>query len=248
MPLDVDRVVELPWAAARLLDASPQRVLDLAGPKLLACWLAEHTEAEVVATDLWETEIARWRTLVAAVDPTGRRFSRLQLEAADGTQLPYPDASFDAAVSISVIEHIPDDGDTAAIRELARVLRPGGTLVLTFPYGAEAADVCVEHDLYGQRYEGTPLFFYRRFAHDTVASRLLAGGEFELADRTYWHKAGVQSAQAGLHRLVPARWEVGKALGPVLPLIGSRALTPGSPDDPGVEGVLGLVLRRSAPA
>src|SRR5688572_24858926 len=83
MPLDVDRVAELPWAAARIAQPRPHRVLDVAGPKLLACWLAEHTATAVVATDLWEAEIARWRTLVNAVDPTGRRFGRLQLETAD---------------------------------------------------------------------------------------------------------------------------------------------------------------------
>ena len=69
------------------------------------------------------------------------------LEAADATALPYPDGGFDAAVSVSVIEHIRGNGDTTAMRELARVLRPGGTLVLTFPYGAEPADVTVEHDI-----------------------------------------------------------------------------------------------------
>jgi ubiquinone/menaquinone biosynthesis C-methylase UbiE len=245
MPLDVDRVVELPWAAARVMDARPERVLDIASPKLLACWLGEHVDAEIVATDLWEDEISRWKTLVAAVDAAGHRFPDLAFEAADATQLAYPDASFDTAVSVSVIEHIPGDGDIAALRELTRVLRPGGSLVLTFPYGERAEDVSVEHDLYGQRYDGTPLFFYRRYAAETVGSRLLDGGGLEIVDRTYWHKSGVRSAQAGLHRLIPARWEVGRALGPVLPLIGRRAMTSGSPDDPGTEGVLGLVLRRA---
>jgi SAM-dependent methyltransferase len=248
MPLDVDRVVELPWSAARLVDARPHRMLDLASPKLLACWMAEHGGAEVVATDLWEDEIARWRRLVSAADPSRRRFGALVLEAADGTKLHYPDASFDAAVSVSVIEHIPAEGDGAAMRELARVLRPGGILVLTVPYGATASDVLVEHDLYGQRYEGTPLFFYRRYAADTLATRLLGGGDFELVDRAYWDAGGVRGAQAGARRLIPARWELGKALGPILPLIGKRAMVPGSPDDPGVEGVIGLLLRRTAPA
>jgi len=48
-------------------------------------------------------------------------------------QLTLPGASFDRVVSISVIEHIPDD--SAAIREMARVLKPGGLLALTTPFG-----------------------------------------------------------------------------------------------------------------
>ena len=62
MPLDVDRVVELPWTGELVAEAAPSRVLDLASPKLLACWLAEHTSADVVATDLWPAEIERWRS------------------------------------------------------------------------------------------------------------------------------------------------------------------------------------------
>jgi ubiquinone/menaquinone biosynthesis C-methylase UbiE len=44
-------------------------------------------------------------------------------------QLAFPDGRFDVAVSICVLEHITDD--LAALREIHRVLRPGGRLVLS---------------------------------------------------------------------------------------------------------------------
>ncbi|HEX4820387.1 MAG TPA: class I SAM-dependent methyltransferase [Acidimicrobiales bacterium] len=49
----------------------------------------------------------------------------------DATRLPFPDATFDRVIAAEVLEHIPDD--EAAISELARVLRPGGTMAITVP-------------------------------------------------------------------------------------------------------------------
>jgi SAM-dependent methyltransferase len=50
----------------------------------------------------------------------------------DGRRLPFPDASFDTVICSQVLEHVfePD----AFVRELARVLRPGGRLVLSVPF------------------------------------------------------------------------------------------------------------------
>jgi len=53
------------------------------------------------------------------------------VQFADGHHLPYRDASFGTVYSNSVIEHIPDPQNV--LPELARVLRPGGRLVLTVP-------------------------------------------------------------------------------------------------------------------
>jgi ubiquinone/menaquinone biosynthesis C-methylase UbiE len=51
----------------------------------------------------------------------------------DARSLPYPDASFDAAYLVAVLGEIPDQD--AALRELARVLRPGGRLVVGELFG-----------------------------------------------------------------------------------------------------------------
>jgi SAM-dependent methyltransferase len=49
----------------------------------------------------------------------------------DITRLPMPDGSYDVVIANHVLEHI--DNDRQAIRELFRVLRPGGTALLTVP-------------------------------------------------------------------------------------------------------------------
>lgn len=54
-----------------------------------------------------------------------------KLFQADAGSLPFPDQSFDRILCNSVLEHIPDVEKT--LTEMARVLRPGGTLTATVP-------------------------------------------------------------------------------------------------------------------
>jgi SAM-dependent methyltransferase len=49
----------------------------------------------------------------------------------DATRLPFPDNTFDHVIAAEVLEHIPVDED--AMAELARVLKPGGTIAVTVP-------------------------------------------------------------------------------------------------------------------
>jgi len=68
----------------------------------------------------------------AQVLPHARRTGmyREVLEA-DATRLPFRDATFASLLSNCVLEHIPEDA--AAVREMGRVLRPGGLAALTVP-------------------------------------------------------------------------------------------------------------------
>ena len=52
--------------------------------------------------------------------------------AADFTRLSYADESFDVVSCISVLEHMPPDAQMAGLREMARVLKPGGRLIITY--------------------------------------------------------------------------------------------------------------------
>ena len=57
------------------------------------------------------------------------QFENLEFHVADGLALPLPDDSLDAAFANMYLHHCPDP--LAAIREMVRILRPGGRLVIT---------------------------------------------------------------------------------------------------------------------
>jgi SAM-dependent methyltransferase len=55
------------------------------------------------------------------------------------TDLPFADASYDVVLSLEMMEHLPSDEVRAqALREMLRVTRPGGRMVVTFPAGRTA--------------------------------------------------------------------------------------------------------------
>ncbi|MFL5816471.1 MAG: class I SAM-dependent methyltransferase [Conexibacter sp.] len=87
----------------------------------------------------------------------------------DARELPYEDATFDAVYLVTVLGEIPDQD--AALRELARVVKPGGRVVVGELFGdphwvspgklrarAERAGLRFEHRL------GSPLGYFARFA------------------------------------------------------------------------------------
>ncbi len=80
----------------------------------------------VIGVDISEGMVAAARMEVARMGLQG-----ITLQIGDATRLNFPDASFDKVLCSEVIEHIPDA--PKALREICRVLKPGGTLVLSTP-------------------------------------------------------------------------------------------------------------------
>lgn len=64
----------------------------------------------------------------ALAEATRRRDGRTAFAQADATRLPFPDDAFDVVFAHQVLQHLTDP--VAALREMARVCRPGGTLAV----------------------------------------------------------------------------------------------------------------------
>jgi SAM-dependent methyltransferase len=64
--------------------------------------------------------------------------ARLRRVEGTATELPFADASYDVVLCLEMMEHLQPADREPALREMLRVLRPGGRLVVTFPSGATA--------------------------------------------------------------------------------------------------------------
>jgi ubiquinone/menaquinone biosynthesis C-methylase UbiE len=67
---------------------------------------------------------------VIGVDITDMRFVPMSLVYGDGAQLPFADGSFQAAMLLTVLHHIPSPAHVPVLQEAMRVLKRGGRLLL----------------------------------------------------------------------------------------------------------------------
>jgi len=133
--LDVDPDSNDPWYLLVRRQLEPER--DIAGRRIMeigcgrggfACWLATRSPPpnQVTALDYSSVAIEKGRAYAAAAGIRGVSWQTGDIQA-----IAHPDGAFDTVVSCETIEHVPDP--RRAVRELARVLRPGGRLFLTTP-------------------------------------------------------------------------------------------------------------------
>ena len=121
LPLPLNNMHPMRW-----IPPSVHRLLDVgcnAGELLSSCagW---YPQTLLAGVDVNESAVAKAR----------RCLPNAEIHRTTGHKLPFPDSSFDCVTCIEVIEHIPADLREATMREVWRVLTPGGRFVLRCPH------------------------------------------------------------------------------------------------------------------
>lgn len=109
------------------------RILDMGAGAGRHAFEAYRRGGDVVAFDMDADELAKVREWFGAMKEAGEvpEGAEADVKEGDALALPFADGEFDRIIAAEVLEHIHED--VAAIRELIRVLRPGGTLAISVP-------------------------------------------------------------------------------------------------------------------
>ena len=176
-PMNYARIMELPLTLLLLQAAKNETILDVSSPKLLALYYALKGCGRVVAADLEDYFVSDFETY--------KKHAKLTIQTAvfdAAREIPYPDSHFDKIFSVSVLEHIPNNGDILAMREMLRVLRPSGSLVITLPAFTHYVEEWTSSTHYWKsvQNESGKTFFQRRYDQDTLLKNFsIPGGAIQ---------------------------------------------------------------------
>lgn len=209
------------------------RLLDLGCGFGRHAYQAARLGAQVVAFDFGADEVRNVQDTFGAMAVAGELDpveSRVGAVRGDALALPFPDASFDRVIASEILEHIPDD--VQAMAELARVLRPGGTMAITVP---RAGPEFVNWSL-SDEYHNVPGGHVRIYRRSQLIGRLEGTGMRPVGSHhahglhaPYWWlkclvgtKNDSHPAVSAYHRLLV--WDIEKA--PLVTRTAERVLNP----------------------
>jgi SAM-dependent methyltransferase len=137
------------------LGAKPPVIMDVgcSSGAMLKLLLLEFRDSSILGADY----------VRGPLDVLAGRLSGVPLLQFDLTTCPLPDSSLDGIVLLNVLEHIEDDD--AALAQIARILKPGGIVIIEVPAGPNL------YDIYDRQ-----LLHYRRYRMGQLIEKVSRGG------------------------------------------------------------------------
>ena len=158
--IDYMRYAEFSAIGDRMALESGQRILDVSSPQWFTIFLAhKYPNVHFDYINIIEVELEAYRLICDVC-----KITNIQYHLEDVRSLSFDDNIFDKVITISVLEHIypEQDGDSQALTEIKRVLKPEGKVFLTIPYKEERNIVYLEGSVY-ERAGQAKTFFAREY-------------------------------------------------------------------------------------
>ncbi len=226
MPVSYWRALEFRMVYDNADFRPSDRILDIGSPKLLSLYIAKKLGAEVYSTDIDGYFVKEYTALRSAERLSPEKF---HVEVEDGRKLSFADDYFDKVYSVSVIEHIPEHGDSECLREIGRVLRPGGLCLLTVPFAPQSQDQYrPAKSFYWSSASTTAadgsVFFQRRYSEQDLYDRLITPSGLRVKKLLFAGEKVFEDSDRELLEHLPPFTDV--LLGPVQTLMARMLLRP----------------------
>jgi SAM-dependent methyltransferase len=233
VPVNFWRAVEFDLVLKEARFQPTDRVLDIGSPKLISLYIAKKLGAEVYATDIDEYFVKTYTDLGAW---EGLPRERFHVGVEDGRHLSFADASFDKVFSISVIEHIPATGDSECVREIARVLKPGGLCLITVPFWPTSRELYstpegfywAKEAVVGATTAEGRVFWERRYSEEDLYQRLIIPSGLRVRAVRYVGEKVLAGSDKEFSDYLPG--PVSAVTGHIQPLLARALLTPPADD------------------
>jgi len=193
--LGYERCAELSWVIEHLEPRFREklRYLDIGtGESPLPTFLRVRTGWDISCLDkcAW---VRKQRTFIRGMNGAAGPAERFQVIEENLLETNLPEESFDVITSISVIEHFEGATDAEAMKATARLLKPGGTLILTTLVNEHFfAEFYLQRAVYGEHYNGKPVYYQRHYDVNGIAQRLIAPSGLIEKQRVYFGDYGFQ--------------------------------------------------------
>jgi len=167
-PFDYLRSKEYTWALSQLDYTPGTKTLEIGSLFTFVPFYLAKKGLDVTAIDIDSEAVAYQKQLAEKYN------SPFKAEVQDIVKTSYESESFKQVSLISVIEHIPENGDMVAIREIHRILKKNGRLAITVPY---------DHHWFHSDFGLRPNNYFQRFYNmQSIVTRLVQPPLFEIID------------------------------------------------------------------
>ncbi len=168
MGLDISRCFEYLTACEAIQKRGRGKLLDIGSYRSFLPLFFASEGITAIASDI-HPSLRNQKTWMRRVKPA----QPVHLTLSDTTRQGFKEDSFEYITCISTIEHIPANGDMLAVKEMARLLKPGGILFISVPY-----DRKMKEGRWGR-------WFQRDYDEQAVFERLVIPSGLQLEDKGY---------------------------------------------------------------